>query len=128
LYPDIDLEKWARPKIKEWFGGKNLTESVYKQIAKETVQPFLSFPRAMLNWMESGEKDRQWEREKQQTQFKHHFYLLMEIFSFIMGLISLGVTIIAYGLSMDTLEIVGDRKSTRLNSSHVSISYAVFCL
>src|SRR5437868_7965080 len=26
------------------------------------------------------------------------------------------------------LRIVGDRKSTRLNSSHVSISYAVFCL
>src|SRR5207249_8146428 len=25
-------------------------------------------------------------------------------------------------------EQVGDRKSTRLNSSHVSISYAVFCL
>src|SRR5207249_9832642 len=24
--------------------------------------------------------------------------------------------------------VVGDRKSTRLNSSHVSISYAVFCL
>src|SRR5699024_12523526 len=24
--------------------------------------------------------------------------------------------------------IIGDRKSTRLNSSHVSISYAVFCL
>src|SRR5699024_12508968 len=25
-------------------------------------------------------------------------------------------------------DLVGDRKSTRLNSSHVSISYAVFCL
>src|SRR5699024_11404975 len=25
-------------------------------------------------------------------------------------------------------EVLGDRKSTRLNSSHVSISYAVFCL
>src|SRR5699024_11954771 len=25
-------------------------------------------------------------------------------------------------------EILADRKSTRLNSSHVSISYAVFCL
>src|SRR5699024_12224954 len=25
-------------------------------------------------------------------------------------------------------EVVADRKSTRLNSSHVSISYAVFCL
>src|SRR5690625_6695133 len=27
-----------------------------------------------------------------------------------------------------TLEEVADRKSTRLNSSHVAISYAVFCL
>src|SRR5437870_13909309 len=26
------------------------------------------------------------------------------------------------------LLVVGDRKSTRLNSSHVAISYAVFCL
>src|SRR5690625_6140981 len=26
------------------------------------------------------------------------------------------------------LAVVGDRKSTRLNSSHVAISYAVFCL
>src|SRR5207253_11368801 len=32
-------------------------------------------------------------------------------------------------LSGDTLEIaIEDRKSTRLNSSHVAISYAVFCL
>src|SRR5699024_1332423 len=28
----------------------------------------------------------------------------------------------------DMIVITGDRKSTRLNSSHVSISYAVFCL
>src|SRR5690554_7399162 len=28
----------------------------------------------------------------------------------------------------DTLVVIGDRKSTRLNSSHVRISYAVFCL
>src|SRR5437868_15361409 len=28
----------------------------------------------------------------------------------------------------DVAEVLGDRKSTRLNSSHVSISYAVFCL
>src|SRR5699024_12553386 len=32
----------------------------------------------------------------------------------------------AGGSEHDTLS--GDRKSTRLNSSHVSISYAVFCL
>src|SRR3712207_8010464 len=28
----------------------------------------------------------------------------------------------------DPLMIAGDRKSTRLNSSHANISYAVFCL
>src|SRR5439155_18088049 len=29
---------------------------------------------------------------------------------------------------LDRLDVFGDRKSTRLNSSHVAISYAVFCL
>src|SRR5256885_4054934 len=32
------------------------------------------------------------------------------------------------GLRIDTMKIEGDRKSTRLNSSHLVISYAVFCL
>src|SRR5438477_8844111 len=32
------------------------------------------------------------------------------------------------GLDSDNPRCVGDRKSTRLNSSHMSISYAVFCL
>src|SRR5207249_6814337 len=31
-------------------------------------------------------------------------------------------------LRLPTLRKLADRKSTRLNSSHVSISYAVFCL
>src|SRR5699024_11466316 len=30
--------------------------------------------------------------------------------------------------TLDALGVGSDRKSTRLNSSHVSISYAVFCL
>src|SRR5699024_11374448 len=34
----------------------------------------------------------------------------------------------AVGFAGMTNQCVGDRKSTRLNSSHVSISYAVFCL
>src|SRR5699024_11434513 len=33
-----------------------------------------------------------------------------------------------YPLYFDAANEKGDRKSTRLNSSHVSISYAVFCL
>src|SRR5690554_7746864 len=35
---------------------------------------------------------------------------------------------IAGALVSDAVDVVADRKSTRLNSSHVRISYAVFCL
>src|SRR5947207_8489398 len=35
---------------------------------------------------------------------------------------------IAFGLSVIFMYMVLDRKSTRLNSSHTVISYAVFCL
>src|SRR5439155_27391112 len=34
----------------------------------------------------------------------------------------------ALGSEADAVEMERDRKSTRLNSSHVAISYAVFCL
>src|SRR5207249_9091237 len=40
---------------------------------------------------------------------------------------NLSLTVKALGRFED-LQSVQDRKSTRLNSSHVSISYAVFCL
>src|SRR5438045_3071933 len=33
-----------------------------------------------------------------------------------------------FDLTPDTPNVLGDRKSTRLNSSHLGISYAVFCL
>src|SRR2546430_6688187 len=43
-----------------------------------------------------------------------------------------GKTVLAVGPGIshypDTTEFVRDRKSTRLNSSHSQISYAVFCL
>src|SRR5690554_7368555 len=34
----------------------------------------------------------------------------------------------AYGMAAIAIALSADRKSTRLNSSHVRISYAVFCL
>src|SRR5207249_11120913 len=39
-----------------------------------------------------------------------------------------GHPVVMSGESSDILRQQRDRKSTRLNSSHVSISYAVFCL
>src|SRR5437870_11118497 len=41
---------------------------------------------------------------------------------------SSGTTTVASGIPFNNYNAVEDRKSTRLNSSHVAISYAVFCL
>src|SRR3989442_11691263 len=41
---------------------------------------------------------------------------------------SIGPGVVRFPASLGTDEPAGDRKSTRLNSSHVRISYAVFCL
>lgn len=84
IYPDVDIEKWAKPKVKEWIGGKGFTDSIYKQVAKDAAKPLLSFPKAMLGWLENGERDRQWQKEKQQVKLLHHFYILVELFSFIL--------------------------------------------
>src|SRR5690625_3462731 len=46
--------------------------------------------------------------------------------SFEVGMFQLGG--MALFLGKDDVQLAKDRKSTRLNSSHVAISYAVFCL
>src|SRR5699024_12029145 len=44
------------------------------------------------------------------------------------GALTLGGTTAANAQENPVEKLTSDRKSTRLNSSHVSISYAVFCL
>src|SRR3712207_8416649 len=44
------------------------------------------------------------------------------------GILILSSTIVIWGLIFIIGLQCGDRKSTRLNSSHANISYAVFCL
>src|SRR5438445_8142360 len=40
----------------------------------------------------------------------------------------MGINGISHSMAKAICEVSGDRKSTRLNSSHANISYAVFCL
>src|SRR5690606_40737542 len=72
----------------------------------------------------------------------HSFVLVAEAGSFAAAALKEGVTPVVMGRRLDALErhlgvklmhrstrgLALDRKSTRLNSSHVKISYAVFCL
>lgn len=94
LYPDVDIEKWAKPKIKEWVGGRRFIDSIYVEIAKDTARPLLAFPKALISWLENGEKCRHWEKEKQQTKLFHQFYLFVEVISFILILGGISVAIL----------------------------------
>lgn len=84
LQPHLNIGKLARPKVKEWIGKKGIIDFISERINKTTVQPLLQFPRAMIAFLENGEKERQWEKEKQQKQQMHHLYLTLELCCFML--------------------------------------------
>src|SRR3712207_8399866 len=55
-------------------------------------------------------------------------YVLTHVFGSILGLILAIFGTFALGVYLSRSRAGRDRKSTRLNSSHANISYAVFCL
>src|SRR5699024_11968193 len=91
---------------------------------KELFDAFqVNFPKGFLEKYESnfnGEDEHNWLKVLTRNE-KRHVHPLRHLF-------------FLYFLGKDVEELfrvredLGDRKSTRLNSSHVSISYAVFCL
>lgn len=107
INPNINIIKWARPKIRDWFGTRSIVESVAKQYAKNAVEPILAYPRALLTWLESGEKDREWDKEKHFIHLKHQYYLLLEFTSFMMIIIGIGLTIYSLINYLEILKIIG---------------------
>ncbi|MGJ9458245.1 ABC1 kinase family protein [Oceanobacillus sp. CF4.6] len=107
IYPEMDLKKWAIPKIKNWFGRKSIVESVTKQYAKNLTEPVRSYPKALLNFLESGEKDREWDKEKHHVQMKHQFYLLMEVLSFMMVVTGVAIAIWGFSIQLNSMAIIG---------------------
>src|SRR5690606_39622045 len=62
--------------------------------------------------------------------FRDTFWLLLTVliaFFALIQVVSLG-TALGWPIAASRVILLADRKSTRLNSSHVKISYAVFCL
>ncbi|MFD1852236.1 ABC1 kinase family protein [Oceanobacillus bengalensis] len=107
LNPALDIVKWAKPIIKDWFGRKSIAESVAKQYVKNATEPLLSYPRAILNFLESGERDRKWEKEKHFIQLRHQFYLLLEMLSFIMVVIGTIFFMNSFGTETTALFVIG---------------------
>jgi len=107
IYPEMDIKKWAVPKIKNWFGRKSIVESLTKQYAKNITEPALSYPKALLSFLESGEKNREWDKEKHYFKMKHQLYLLMEVLSFIMVLISIAISVWGFTIGTNVMAITG---------------------
>lgn len=107
IYPEVDLQKWATPKFKQWFGGKRFAESMYTDYVKDTVKPILSYPQAVLNWLENGEKQRQWEKQKQQRQQKHHYFIILEVLNVTFLLVTLGCMSVGFYVGLQLMALIG---------------------
>ncbi|MBN9655200.1 AarF/ABC1/UbiB kinase family protein [Halobacillus sp. GSS1] len=97
VYPQIDLIKWGRPVIKEWMSGEASSFSLYKEIAKETARPLLSLPRALVEYLEDGDKEREWKSYHQKNHLFHQYYLFYTFLSLVIagiGAVSLYYTLI----------------------------------
>src|SRR3712207_8262264 len=62
------------------------------------------------------------------TLFRSHRTATMIVVSFVLIAGALSTTAYTRAQAQDVAADLADRKSTRLNSSHANISYAVFCL
>ncbi|WP_181347735.1 AarF/ABC1/UbiB kinase family protein [Thalassobacillus sp. CUG 92003] len=100
IYPQVDLIQWGRPVIKDWMAGDDSSYSVYKEIAKETGRPLLSLPRALINFLEDGDQERDWEKQKQQNRFFHQYYMLYSCLAYMVILVggSCGVAGVIYAV------------------------------
>src|SRR2546426_4782822 len=74
----------------------------------------------------------QWEGSPAGKAYSEFNHRLAGVFVLLIGLSELrgamGVMLLAWTRFLLPAAMLGDRKSTRLNSSHLVISYAVFCL
>lgn len=84
VYPQVDLIKWGRPVIKDWMSGEDSSSTLYKEMAKETARPLLSLPRALVEFLEDGDKEREWKSYHQKNYLFHQYYLFYTIISLLL--------------------------------------------
>ncbi|SIS40965.1 ABC1 kinase family protein [Salimicrobium flavidum] len=89
VHPKMDIVAWGKPVINEWMTGNQSKFGFYKNIAKETGQPLLSLPRALVEYLEDGDKEREWQRTKQQQSLWHHYYFFYAAMTFFIGIMTL---------------------------------------
>lgn len=89
LYPQMDVVAWGKPVINEWMTGNQSKFGFYKTIMKETAQPLLSLPRALIEYLEDGDREREWQRTKQQNRLLHHYYFFYAGISFVIAFVTL---------------------------------------
>ncbi|RWZ59140.1 AarF/ABC1/UbiB kinase family protein [Halobacillus fulvus] len=84
VYPQIDLIDWGKPVIKRWMSGSESNFSIYTDVIKETARPLLSLPRALVEYLEDGDKEREWKSYSQKNQLFHQFYLFYAMISLLL--------------------------------------------
>ncbi len=104
IYPEVDMVKWARPVVKQWASGENGKGSIYTEVFKESARPLLSLPRELIDWMNDGERDREWAKNKQRYKFMHQYYLFYAAICFF--LLTVAAAVFSAGWFIDSRELI----------------------
>ncbi|MFD2922843.1 ABC1 kinase family protein [Halobacillus naozhouensis] len=107
IHPQVDLIDWGRPVIKRWMSGTDSHTSFYKEIIRESAKPLLSLPRALIQFLEDGNKQREWQRSRLQKKFFHQFYLLYGLLAFLVMSAGSGTVIYAFVGNYSLLLLLG---------------------
>lgn len=96
VYPEIDLMKWGRPVIQQWVSGGASNASIYKEVAKETAKPLLSLPRALIEFLTDGERERAFKARYYQRKLYHQYFLFYGFLFFLFFGLGSGVAFYGY--------------------------------
>src|SRR2546430_10042970 len=101
------------------------TEAIRAPVAAVTADASLAWRRAALWGLLGAKVVSSW---GVQWDIQWHTLIGRDSFWIAPHLMTYAGVVVMVGLSFGVLAATTDRKSTRLNSSHSQISYAVFCL
>src|SRR5207253_6707007 len=127
LLEAVDLTRFAKALVGTFSGGMRRRLEIARGLVHSPRILFLDEPTTGLDPVS---RTNVWEMIDKLQEQSHLTILLTTHYMDEADKLCDRIAIVDHGklAALDTPVCRGDRKSTRLNSSHVAISYAVFCL
>lgn len=100
IYPSIDFLETARPIVNEWMKGHDEESSIPNsafRYAKDWARPFLQYPVLIKDFLESPQRQLEWEQTKTRSAYIHEAYSSRKRYAvgaFFIGIVALFISLI----------------------------------